>query len=133
MEIENNVFIGMHTTILKGVHIGNNVIIGANSLVNKNIPDNCVAAGNPCRVIMSLAEYHEKRKSEQKKEATEPVRLYRERKGKEPDEIALHEFFWLFSDKPDTLPEIWKNMNRITGNETFTNEVMIKIKNSIRI
>ena len=47
----NNVFIGMKSTILKGVHIGNNVIIGANSLVNKDIPDNCVAAGNPCKVI----------------------------------------------------------------------------------
>lgn len=42
--------------------IGNNVIIGANSLVNKNIPDNRVAARNPCRVIISLDEYHEKRK-----------------------------------------------------------------------
>ena len=41
----------MKSTILKGVHIGNNVIIGANSLVNKDIPDNCVAAGNPCKVI----------------------------------------------------------------------------------
>ena len=128
VKIGNNVFIGMHTTILKGVHIGNNVIVGANSLVNKNIPDNCVAAGNPCRVIMSLDKYYEKRKAEQIKEATELVRLYRERKGKEPDEIALHEFFWLFSDKPDDLPALWKNMNRIMGNETFTNEVMRKHK-----
>ena len=46
VKIGDNVFIGMQTTILKGVHIGNNVIIGANSLVNKDIPDNCVAAGN---------------------------------------------------------------------------------------
>lgn len=70
MEIGNNVFIGMHTTILKGVHIGNNVIVGANSLVNKNIPDNCVVAGNPCRVVMSLDKYYEKRKSSQMKEAS---------------------------------------------------------------
>lgn len=60
VEIGDNVFIGMHTTILKGVHIGNNVIIGANSLVNKNIPDNCVVAGNPAKVIMSLEEYYNK-------------------------------------------------------------------------
>lgn len=77
---------------------------------------------------MSLDKYYEKRKAEQIKEATELVRLYRERKGKEPDEIALHEFFWLFSDKPDDLPALWKNMNRIMGNETFTNEVMRKHK-----
>lgn len=55
-------FIGMNTTILKGVHIGNNVVIGAGSFVNKDIPDNCVAAGNPCKVIMSIEEYFEKQK-----------------------------------------------------------------------
>ena len=79
VKIGDNVFIGMQTTILKGVHIGNNVIIGANSLVNKDIPDNCVAAGNPCKVIMSLEEYHEKRKAAQVDEAKELVKLYRER------------------------------------------------------
>ena len=118
----------MHSTILKGVHIGNNVIIGANSLVNKDIPDNCVAAGNPCKVIMSLEEYHEKRKEAQVEEASELVRMYRERYEKEPDEKVLHEFFWLFSDNPDELPEIWKSMNSLCGNEGFTNEVMKKLK-----
>lgn len=67
----------MKSTILKGVHIGNNVIIGANSLVNKDIPDNCVAAGNPCKVIMGLEAYHEKRKAAQVAEARELVQLYR--------------------------------------------------------
>lgn len=62
VSIGNNVFIGVNSTILKGVHIGNNVIIGANSLVNKDIPDNCVAAGNPCKVRMTLEEYYEKKK-----------------------------------------------------------------------
>lgn len=118
----------MHTTILKGVHIGNNVIIGANSLVNKDLPDNCVAAGNPCKVLMSLDEYYVKRKSQQVREATELVRLYRKRKGKEPDESALHEFFWLFSDNPDILPDLWKNMNKIAGNEKLTKEIMKKHK-----
>lgn len=132
MSIGNNVFIGMHSTILKGVYIGNNVIIGANSLVNKDIPDNCVAAGNPCKVIMSLAEYYEKRKAAQVQEASELVRLYRERYGKEPDEKALHEFFWLFSDDPNELPEIWKSMNRLCGNEEYTNEVMRKHKKQFK-
>lgn len=121
-------FIGMHSTILKGVHIGNNVIIGANSLVNKDIPDNCVAAGSPCKVIMSLEEYYEKRKAAQVQEATELVRLYRERYGKEPDEMALREFFWLFSNEPETLPECWKSVNRLCGNEEYTNDVMRKHK-----
>lgn len=128
VSIGNNVFIGMKSTVLKGVSIGNNVIIGANSLVNRDIPDNCVEAGNPCRVIMSLDEYYKKRKYEQVKEATELIREYREKMGKNPDESVLHEFFWLFSDNPDSLHDVFKNMNKITGNESFTNEVMRKHK-----
>lgn len=49
--IEDNVFIGMHCIILKGVKIGKNSIIGAGSLVNCNIPSNCLAAGVPCKII----------------------------------------------------------------------------------
>lgn len=122
VEIGNNVFIGMHSTILKGVHIGDNVIIGANSLVNKNIPDNCVIAGNPCRVVMSLEEYYKKRRAVQIDEATELVKQYRERFHKEPDENVLHEFFWLFTDNPDQMPNIWQKMNSLVGNGLFSNE-----------
>ena len=85
----------MHTTILKGTNIGDNVIIGANSLVNKDIPSNCVAAGNPIKIIMPLDTYYMKRKERQAREVTELVHKYRECYGKEPDEKALHEFFWL--------------------------------------
>lgn len=128
VSIGNNVFIGMKSTVLKGVSIGNNVIIGANSLVNRDIPDNCVAAGNPCRVIMSLDEYYKKRKYEQVKEATELVREYREKMGKNPDESVLHEFFWLFSNDPDSLQDTYKKINNIAGNENFTKEVMRRHK-----
>lgn len=120
IQIGNNVFIGMKTTILKGVHVGNNVIIGANSLVNKNIPDNCVVAGNPARVIMPLDKYYEKRKAAQCQEAEELVRLYREHYGKEADENALHEFFWLFTDGNTELPECWEIMMKLVGNEEYS-------------
>ena len=128
LKIGNNVFIGMHSTILKGVTIGNNVIIGANSLVNKDIPDNCVAAGNPCRVIMSLEEYYKKRKNVQIDEATELVRDKKKKKGIDPDEYALHEFFWLFSDNPDDIPPIWTKMNELVGNEKLTKQKMVEHK-----
>lgn len=49
--IGNNVMIGAGTIILPNVMIGSNVIIGAGSIVSKDIPDNCVAAGVPCRKI----------------------------------------------------------------------------------
>jgi acetyltransferase-like isoleucine patch superfamily enzyme len=60
--LEGNNFIGNNAVILKGVKIGKNTIIGACSVVTNDIPSNCVAAGNPCRVIMTLEEYYEKRK-----------------------------------------------------------------------
>lgn len=124
VSIGDNVFIGMKSTILKGTHIGNNVVIGANSLVNKNIPGNCVAAGNPCHVIMNLEEYYQKRKMAQFNEATELVREYRKVYNREPDESALREFFWLFSNNPENLPEVWHEVNRLCGNEFMSTEIM---------
>lgn len=52
--IEDNVFIGNNVTILKGVRIGENSVIGNRSVVTKNIPQNSIAVGNPCKVIKSL-------------------------------------------------------------------------------
>lgn len=49
--IEDHAFIGYSTTILKGVHIGKNAVVGANSVVTKDIPANSIAVGNPCKVI----------------------------------------------------------------------------------
>ena len=57
--IEDEVFIGMNCIILKGVTIGARSVIGAGSVVTKSIPADCVAAGNPCRVIRRLDEKHE--------------------------------------------------------------------------
>ena len=52
--IGDNVWIGGSVTILPGVTIGSNVTIGAGSVVVKDIPDGCVAVGNPCRVVKFL-------------------------------------------------------------------------------
>lgn len=56
--IEENVWLGYGVRVLKGVHIGKNSLIGACSVVTKDIPDNVVAAGNPCKVIKNIQ--HEK-------------------------------------------------------------------------
>lgn len=52
--IEDDALIGTHSIILKGVTIGARSIIGAGSVVTKDIPADCVAAGNPCRVIKMI-------------------------------------------------------------------------------
>lgn len=54
--IGNNVWIGGNTVILPGVTIGDNVVIGAGSVVTKDIPDNMIAAGNPCKIIREITE-----------------------------------------------------------------------------
>ena len=63
IEVGDNVMIGSGTRILYNVRIGSNVIIGAGSIVTKDIPDNSVAAGVPCRVIGRFDDLVEKRKS----------------------------------------------------------------------
>ena len=54
--IGDNVWIGGNTVIMPGVHIGSNTVIGAGSVVTKDIPDWVVAVGNPCRVIKQITE-----------------------------------------------------------------------------
>lgn len=49
--IGDNVTLGGNVTIIGPVHIGNNVIVGAGSVVVKDVPDNCIVAGNPARII----------------------------------------------------------------------------------
>lgn len=52
--IGDNVWIGAHVCVLPGVTIGNNCVIGAGSVVNKDIPEGSLAVGNPCRVIRKI-------------------------------------------------------------------------------
>ena len=52
--IDDDVLVGANCIILKGVHIGKQSVIGAGSVVTGNIPSNCIAAGNPAKVIKYL-------------------------------------------------------------------------------
>ncbi len=54
--IGDNVWIGGNTVICPGVHVGNNVVIGAGSVVTRDIPPMTVAAGNPCRILRRVTE-----------------------------------------------------------------------------
>lgn len=57
IRIGENCWIGAGAIILPGVTIGNNVVIGAGSVVTKDIPDNVVAVGNPCKVLREVNEH----------------------------------------------------------------------------
>ena len=54
--VGDNVWFGGNTVVCPGVHIGNNVVIGAGSVVTKDIPDWCIAAGNSCKVIKKITD-----------------------------------------------------------------------------
>ena len=54
--VGDDVWIGGGVQVMPGVTIGNNVVIGSGSVVTKDIPDNVVAAGNPCRVLRPITE-----------------------------------------------------------------------------
>lgn len=56
IKIGNNIWIGAGANILPGVTIGDNVTIGAGSVVNKSIPANSIAVGNPCKVIKTILD-----------------------------------------------------------------------------
>ena len=56
IHIGKKVWIGANAVILPGVHIGDGSIIGAGSVVNRDIPENVIAAGNPCKVIREITE-----------------------------------------------------------------------------
>ncbi len=66
--IGDNVWVGGSTVINPGVNIGSNVVIGSGSVVTKDIPDNVVAVGNPCRILRKITEedraYWEAKKEE---------------------------------------------------------------------
>ena len=54
--IGENVWIGAGAIILPGVHIGKNSVIGAGSIVTRDVPENALAVGNPCRVVRKISE-----------------------------------------------------------------------------
>lgn len=61
IHIGDNVWIACNTVVTGGVQIGNNAVIGAGSVVTKDIPENCLAFGNPCRPVRPITEEDSKK------------------------------------------------------------------------
>lgn len=107
--IGNNVYFGTQVTVLKGVTIGNNCIIGAGSIVTKDIPDNSVAAGVPCKVITSIDDYYHKRKKEGLEEAKEYIRAFRKRFNRNPylnNEMREEWVYFIDANNIEQYPDI---------------------------
>ncbi|MBO4726817.1 MAG: hypothetical protein J5631_00175 [Spirochaetaceae bacterium] len=109
--IGNNVFIGMNAIILMGAHIGNNVIVGAGSVVSGTIPDDVVVAGNPARVVRTIEEHYKIRQKRTLEEAKETVRAFFEKYKRIPTPKECDPFWWLFMDR---------NVNTVKESGVFT-------------
>ena len=89
----------MHTTILRNTTVGDNVIIGANSLVKGEIESNSVYAGCPAKRICSIEKYETKIKNRQYDEAVQIAKAYKTRFGENPPEAIYqkYDYFMLWS------------------------------------
>jgi carbonic anhydrase/acetyltransferase-like protein (isoleucine patch superfamily) len=98
VKIGNNVWFGQNCTVLKGVTIGDNCIIGFGSVITKNIPPNSVAVGVPARVICTIEEYYEKRKKQYVEEAIDYAKSVKERLNREPNINDFMDDYPCFTD-----------------------------------
>lgn len=94
--IGSNVYFGQKCTVLKGVTIGDNCIIGLGSLITKDIPNNSVVAGSPAKVICTLEEYYKKRKVASIEESKAYAREVQKYYGRRPVMEDFREEFPLF-------------------------------------
>lgn len=106
--IGNNVRFGHNVMVLKGVTIGDNCFIGAGSIVTHDIPANSIAVGTPCKVVMSLEDYYQKRLLKGESEALDYARSIQERFNRRPIPSDFwEEFIWFVSgNEIDRYPEI---------------------------
>lgn len=98
VKIGNNVSFGYDCMVLKGVTIGDNCFIAAGSVVTKDIPANSLAAGRPAKVVCTIDEYYERRKTECIPEALAYARSIKERYNRDPRPEDFWEEFPLFVD-----------------------------------
>lgn len=122
--IGNNVFIGWGATILAGTVIGDNTVIGANSVVSGTLEGNAVYAGNPAKYLMSIDEYYHKRLARQLDEAYVYVREFKKHMNRKPERQDLNEYFFLFTDKTDNLPEKYISQMKLMGTYDKTLELL---------
>lgn len=108
VSIGSNVSFGQNVMVLKGVSIGDNCFIGAGSIVTNDIPANSIAVGTPCKVVMTLEDYYQKRLKKSESEALDYARSIKERYDRTPIPADFwEEFIWFVSgNEVDKYPDI---------------------------
>lgn len=99
--IGNNCFIGYNALILKDTHIGDNVIIGARSVVKGNIPPNTVWAGVPAKQICTIEEYYQKKAKKRLADACSRRDHIIKVKGRIPSVKEMGMFGYLFLERTE--------------------------------
>ena len=118
VSIGNNVFIGIGTMIVMGTEIGDNVIIGALSVVLGKITDKCVVAGNPAKVICTLEEYYNKRLLNEETCAIQNVRLAVERIKRKPTIQEMGDAFaWMYMERNESSLLMYPQFFNLPGND----------------
>lgn len=102
VKIGNNVYCAQYVTILKGVTIGDNCVIGFGSVVTKDIPANSVAVGQPAKVVSTLEDYYTKCKDRALDDAFVYANSIRDRLNREPVPEDFWEEFQFFMDGSET-------------------------------
>lgn len=114
IHIGNNVFIGLNTIILKNTDIGDNVIIGAGSVVSGILESGWVYAGNPVRKIMSLDDYKTKLEKRQIKDIVE-IKQHLKKQNKEYDYSYFKEYGFSLLERDGVIPQDFLNRIERTG------------------
>ena len=97
--------------------IGDNVIIGANTVISGNVDSNSVYAGNPGKKIMTLEQFKKKREGRQLKEALNYIKEFERKRGRIPEEKEMDEYFFLFRKKLNNQDRKFNNKINLMGNK----------------
>lgn len=124
VEIGDNVFIGANSIILKNTKIGNNVIIGAGSVVTGVVESNYVYAGNPAKKIMSIEEFYNKKTKRLLNDSKEIYKMYFEKYKNIPSRKEFYEYCFLFINSIKDLTSEERALIERTGySELIFNEI----------
>lgn len=110
-KIGNNVFVGIHSIILMGADIGDNVIIGAGSVVHGKVESNSVYAGNPAKKISTIEKFYEKTMNEYEENAILHAKRLKKIHGRQPKIEEMGFFAYLFLERTKENKKILEKIN----------------------